>query len=114
MKTLLVAFNGEMMCFAHVLLNALDMYEKGQEVKIMIEGSATKLIAELDEPGKPFSNQYKKVMELGLVSAVCRACSAKMGALEAAEAQKLPIVGDMSGHPALLPYIQEEYTVITF
>ena len=114
MKTLLVAFNGEMMCFAHVLLNALDMHEKGHEVKVMIEGSSTKLIAELDEPGKPFASQYKKVKELGLVSAVCKACSAKMGALEAAEAQNLPIVGDMSGHPALLPYIQDGYTIITF
>jgi len=31
-KVALVAFNGEPMCFVHVLLNALDMEEKGYEM----------------------------------------------------------------------------------
>lgn len=114
MKIALVAFNGEAMCFAHVLLNALDMHEKGYDVKVIIEGSATKLIAELDEPGKPFSKQYKQTKELGLVAAVCKACAAKMGSLEAAEAQGLPIVGDMSGHPSLMTYMDQGYQIITF
>ena len=38
-KVALFAFNGELMCFIHVLLNALDMNKKGYEVKIVIEGS---------------------------------------------------------------------------
>lgn len=29
------------MCFVHVLLNALDMQERGYEVKVILEGSAT-------------------------------------------------------------------------
>ena len=33
-KFVLFAFNGELMCFIHVLLNALDMQEKGFDVKI--------------------------------------------------------------------------------
>ena len=43
-KTALFVFNGDPMCFIHVLLNALDMHEKGYEVKTVIEGAATKLI----------------------------------------------------------------------
>ena len=31
-KVVLFAFNGDFMCFIHVLLNALDMHEKGYEV----------------------------------------------------------------------------------
>jgi hypothetical protein len=31
-RVVLVAFNGESMCFVHVLLNALDMKAKGYEV----------------------------------------------------------------------------------
>ena len=46
-KVVLVAFNGELMCFAHVLLNALDMNEKGYDVKVVIEGSATKSLSSL-------------------------------------------------------------------
>ena len=37
-KVALFAFNGELMCLMHVLLNAIDMNERGQEVKIVIEG----------------------------------------------------------------------------
>ncbi|MCK4604812.1 MAG: hypothetical protein KAU41_09025 [Deltaproteobacteria bacterium] len=46
-KVALFAFNGELMCFIHVLLNTLDMNERGHEVKIVIEGAATKLVPEL-------------------------------------------------------------------
>ncbi len=31
------------MCFVHVLLNALDLVESGQEAKIIFEGESVKL-----------------------------------------------------------------------
>ncbi len=114
MKIGLVAFNGETMCFAHVLLNALDMAEKGHDVKVIIEGSATKQIAELNDAGVPFAQLYGRVKEKGLISAVCKACAAKMGTLSAAEEQGLPLVSDMSGHPPLVDYIVDGYQIITF
>ena len=46
-KIALFVFNGDPMCFIHVLLNALDMKERGYEAKIIIEGAATKLLPEL-------------------------------------------------------------------
>jgi hypothetical protein len=48
-KFALFVFNGDPMCFIHVLLNALDMSEKGYEAKIIIEGAATKLVPELEK-----------------------------------------------------------------
>ncbi len=42
-KFALFAFNGDPMCFIHVVLNALDLDKKGFEVKVIVEGSATKL-----------------------------------------------------------------------
>ena len=39
-RLVLVAFNGEPVCLDHVLLNALDMEERGFDVKLVIEGSA--------------------------------------------------------------------------
>lgn len=59
-KIVLFAFNGDFMCFIHVLLNALDMNEKGHEVKIVIEGSATKLIPELKKKGNPMYALFQK------------------------------------------------------
>ena len=113
-KVALFAFNGELMCFIHVLLNALDMDEKGYEAKIIFEGSATKLIKDLAKPGTPFSNLYFKAKEKGLFEGTCKACTAKMEALEEAKAENIALLGDMHGHPAIAEYMEKGFTVLTF
>ena len=35
-KTALFAFNGEPMCFMHVLLNAWDLHERGETVRVVV------------------------------------------------------------------------------
>ena len=60
-KVALFAFNGEAMCFVHVLLNALEMRDKGYEVKMVIEGTATKLIKDLTAAPTAFTPLYEKV-----------------------------------------------------
>jgi len=113
-KQVLVAFNGEFMCFIHVLLNALEMKSRGYDVKIVIEGAATKVIPELSVEGNPLKSLYEKVKDQGLIDAVCRACSTKMNVLAAVEAEGLPISAEMSGHPSLARYVDAGYEVITF
>ncbi len=113
-KVALLAYNGELMCFAHVMLYALDFDKKGYEVKVVIEGSATKLISELAKPDAPFSNLYSQLKEKGLLTCVCQACSQKMGTFEEAERQGLAIVGDMQGHPSIDKYLAEGYEIISF
>jgi len=113
-KIALFAFNGDPMCFIHVLLNTLDMKEKGYDVKLIIEGSATKLIKELNEEKHPFHNLYEKVKDSGLIDCICKACANKMGTLEEAENQGLNICGEMTGHPAMSRYIELGYDIISF
>jgi len=60
-KVALFAFNGELICFVHVLLNALDMKEKDYDVKVVVEGAATKLIPELAQVSNPMNQFYTKV-----------------------------------------------------
>ena len=68
-KVALFALNGEFMCFIHVLLNGLDMKENGDEVKIVLEGAATKLIPEIAQKGNPMHHLYLKARgDLGLPS----------------------------------------------
>ena len=102
------------MCFAHVMLYALDFDKKGYEVKVVIEGSATKLISELAKPDAPFSKLYSQLKEKGLLTCICQACSQKMGTFEEAERQGLAIVGDMQGHPSIDKYLAEGYEIISF
>ncbi|MBW2019863.1 MAG: cytoplasmic protein [Deltaproteobacteria bacterium] len=113
-KVALFAFNGELMCFIHVLLNALDMNDRGYEVKIVIEGSATKLVPELAKEGTPMFRLYEKAKGLDLIDGACKACSNKMGTLEAVRAQGLRLLDEMSGHPSIARYRDEGFEVLTF
>ncbi|MDD3846239.1 MAG: DsrE family protein [Syntrophorhabdaceae bacterium] len=113
-KMVLFAFNGEAMCFIHVLLNALSMKMAGHDVKVVIEGAATKLIPELVEDGNPLAVLYRNAREKGLIEGACKACANKMGTLQAAEEQGLRLLDDMSGHPGMARYIGAGYEVITF
>jgi len=114
-KIALFAFNGEPMCFAHVLLNAVDLADRGHEVQIVIEGSATRLVRELhDDHELPFAGLYRQLVEQGRVGCVCRACAAKMGSTEAAEQQNLALCDEMKGHPSIGRYLEQGFEVLTF
>ena len=60
-KIALFVFNGDPMCFIHVLLNALDMKIKGYEAKIIMEGASVNLIPELAGPDNPLNGLWKKI-----------------------------------------------------
>jgi hypothetical protein len=113
-KIALFVFNGDPMCFIHVLLNALDMSEKGDEAGIVVEGNATRLIPELIREENPLHKLWHKAKSQGLIYGVCRACSSKMGTLKDAQAQNLPLLDDMSGHPGMAGYMNKGYEIITF
>ncbi len=113
-KFALFVFNGDPMCFIHVLLNALDMRSKGHEAKIILEGASVKLIPELVQPGNPLNGLWKKNLEAGLVEGVCKGCSNKLGTLDAAKEQGLNLLDTMSGHPSMASYRDKGYEIITF
>jgi len=126
-KFALFAFNGDPMCFIHVLINTLDLKEKGYDVALVVEGSATKLVKLLSGgPGLEefreqnptmftmLSDQFKLVQEAGLIGCVCRACANQMGALEDAQQAGLPICHDLKGHPSMSRYIEQGYEIISF
>lgn len=113
-KVVLFAFNGEAMCFIHVLLNGLDMKKDGYDVKIVIEGAATRLIPELGAGGNPLHPLFQQARDAGIVDGACRACSLKMGTIRDAETMGLTLLDDMSGHPGMSRYVGEGYDVITF
>jgi hypothetical protein len=113
-KVALFAYNGEFMCFVHVLLNAIDMNDRGHDVKIVIEGAATKLVPELAQESNPMFRLYEKAKGLDLIDGACKACANKMGTLEAAQAQGIRLLDEMSGHPSIARYLEEGFEVMTF
>jgi hypothetical protein len=113
-KFMLFVFNGDAMCFIHVLLNALDMKERGHEAGIVIEGSAVRLLPDLAQEQNPLHLLWEKAIAAGLVTGVCKACSKKMGTLDSATAQGIKVLEDIGGHPSIARYREEGYEVITF
>ena len=110
----LFAFNGEMMCFIHVLLNALDMHKADMNPKIVFEGAATTLVPQLAKPDNPFHQLYQKTKEAGLIEGACKACSSKLGVLDAVKAEGIPLLDEISGHPSIGAYMRQGFEVITF
>ncbi|WP_462324568.1 DsrE family protein [Desulfoplanes sp.] len=113
-KTVLFAFNGDPMCFIHVLLNGLDMAEKGHEVGIVMEGAAVKLVPELAKDDHPLHQLYAKACDKELFFGACQACSAKLGVLAEVKSTGMTMLADMKGHPSISGYMDQGFTVITF
>ena len=109
-KYMFFAFKGEAMCFAHVLLNAMDLKKRSVEVGIVMEGESVKLIKELEETDNKL---FAKAKEMGLIEGVCKACSSKLGALDYNEGTGIKLLDEMSGHPAMATYIEKGYQIIT-
>jgi len=114
MKCALFAFRGELLCFAHVLINALDMHGRGAGARIVFEGESVKLVGELAKPGNPFNGLYTKAKNQGLVAGACKACSAKLGATEAVAAEGLPLLDGAMGHPSMAAWREQGYEIVTF
>jgi hypothetical protein len=112
-KVAIFAFKGNSICFIHVLLNALDLHEKGADVKIILEGEATGLVVDLKKPENPLHKLYSKVKDLALIHAVCRACAVKMGSLQTVEEEGFKVADDMSGHAGMASYLEKDYEIIT-
>jgi len=113
-KTVLFAFRGDPLCFIHVLLNSIDMKERGQEGLIVLEGESVKLVGEMSQPGHFLNTLYQKATSLDLIYGACKACATKLKALEAIEKEGIPLVGGMSGHPSMGEFMDKGYEVITF
>ncbi len=113
-KYALFAFNGDPMCFIHVILNALDMNKKGYDVKVIVEGSATKLAAQFENTENPFLMKYQELKSSGLIDCFCKACSNKLGSLKKVEELGFPTCAELLGHPSMSKYIEQGYSIITF
>ena len=113
-KIVLFAFRGDPLCFVHVLLNGIDLHGRGKKGTIVIEGEAVTLVAQMRQPDHFLFALYQRAKELGLFAGACKACATKLGAVEAIEKEGIPLIGEMSGHPAMGGFMADGYEVITF
>ena len=108
------AFRGDPMCFIHVLLNALDLNQKGRGGRIILEGETVSLVDQMRQPGSFLNPLYTQAKDAEIIAGACKACSAKLGAEAAITEEGILLIGEMSGHPAMSEYLDQGYDVITF
>ncbi len=113
-KQIIFAFRGDPMCFIHVLLNGIDLYDKGLGGLIILEGEALTLVPLMSQPGHMLNMLYEKAKKAGIIHGACRACAVKLGVDKDIEAQQIPFIDDMSGHPSMTAFIKKGFQVITF
>ncbi|HFQ90721.1 MAG TPA: cytoplasmic protein [Desulfobulbus sp.] len=113
-KTVFFAFRGDAMCFIHVLLNGLDMAEKGMEGRIVIEGEAVRLVPAMAARDHFLHQLFSRAREQGLIVGACRACSTKLEVADAVRRTGIELIGDMAGHPAMAPWLARGYRILTF
>ncbi len=113
-KTVFFAFRDNPLCFIHVLLNALDMAQRGLEGKIVLEGEAVTLVPVMADPSHFLHALYAKAKAQGLILGACKACSAKLKVTEAVTKENIPLIGELAGHPAMADFIDQGYTILTF
>ncbi len=113
-KQVFFAFRDNPLCFIHVLLNSIDLAQKGLEGKIILEGEAVTLVPLMADPGHFLHGLYTQAKREGLILGACRACSQKLKVTEAIKKEGIPLIGEMSGHPAMSEYIQAGYSILTF
>ncbi|MBC7115159.1 MAG: cytoplasmic protein [Archaeoglobi archaeon] len=113
-KVAIFTFSGDQMNFFHALLNALDMKERGFDVKIIIEGVSTRFIGKLTDPEDPLFKLYSEVKKEGLIDCVCKSCASQTKSLKRAEEEGLRLCDEMGGHPSMGRYLEEGYEVLLF
>ncbi|WP_456419294.1 DsrE family protein [Methanocaldococcus infernus] len=92
----------------HTLLFANEMKEKGDEVKILLEGEAVNWAKDLLSENHPLKNHFEKLKENFVV---CEACS-DMFKIKDEIKGKLELENDLFGHISLKKYLDEGYRVI--
>jgi hypothetical protein len=112
-KLAVFAFSGDPATFAHAMLNAMDMKDRGYDVKLVVEGDATKLLSLLRNETKPFADVYRRCRGSGLIDCVCRACATRNGVVPVVIEQNLRFGDDMAGHPAMAAYLEQGYEIVT-
>ena len=113
-KTALFVFNGDPMCFIHVLLNGLDMKARDYDIRIIIEGAATALIPALEKQENPLNGLWQKAKQSDLIEGACKACAKKMGTADLAKELGLSLLDGMNGHPGMAEYQKAGFEIITF
>jgi len=120
-KLLFLLFTDDACRQNHALLYALDLRRRGHEVKLVLEGAATKALGELERSGSRTGALLRQACEAGLVAGACERASAGCASddparkvAEAARAAGVALLSGLDGHAGIDRFVDEGYEIVTF
>lgn len=118
-KILFVLFAEDGCRQAHALWYALDLHAAGHQVRLLLEGAATQLLARLDEPGFELADPIRRAQAAGVLAGACLRASIGCGcdadsspAVEAARAAGIALPDGMGGHASIREYVRDGYEIV--
>jgi hypothetical protein len=118
-KILFVLFADDECRQFHALWYALDLNGHGHDIRLLLEGPATRLTRDLEVPGSALGEALRRVQAAGLLAGACFKASCGCGtdatdseSVRAAKAQAVPLLDGMGGHAAIEPFVREGYEIV--
>jgi len=113
MKYMFLATDDNKMQLYHLLLNAINFHENGNEVKAVLECASPKLLIGIAD-GSIKLPVFDNALNLGIIDHACKACTSTFSATEAAEKLGVPLKGELKGHSDLLKFAEAGFSILTF
>jgi hypothetical protein len=118
-KILFVLFSEDACRQNHALLYALDLHEKGHEVKLILEGSATRMVSAMNLAESPPGALLRRARDAGILAGACGRASSGCASddparkvAELAEAAGVKLLRDLGGHASIEPFVRDGYELV--
>lgn len=94
---------------------AVELDDAGYEVRLFLDGKATKWPAAFaEDPDRPFSYDWEKIQEHGLLAGACGYCANAFDVAEACQRSEVQLLSDKGEHaPAVAQLAEEGYEIMT-
>jgi hypothetical protein len=117
-KILFVLFAEDVCRQLHTFLYARDLHRKGYQTKVILEGMATRLLADLLQAPPLLQKAVADAKAAGLIAGACRQASTGCGSpedrnvVDAIRGHGIGLLDDLDNHAGIEPFVREGYEVI--
>ena len=118
-KFLFVVFAEDVCRQLHAFMYANDLHRKGYETKVIVEGMATRLFADLDKAPPRLQKAVAEAKASGVIAGVCLQASSGCGSpedrniVDAISGQGVGFLSDLDNHAGIEPFLKAGYEIIT-
>lgn len=117
-KILFVVFAEDVCRQLHAFMYANDLHRKGYQTRIIVEGMATRLLADLEQAPPKLQKAVADAKTAGLIAGACLQAATGCGSAEdrdivdAIKARGVGFLSDLDNHAGIEPFIRDGYQIV--